>query len=400
MSTLRMQGCDLRDPDRPRQDVTLFPAEPGAVLFCPRSQNLHALNGAAALIWAGLVEGLQAEDVIGALTAAGAPEDEAGGWYADTIAMFRLNGLLAGTEPPPAPAVRVKGFGDGGLTYRFDNPAGRRWRLKLAGVRVDLEIGDSPLADVVAPLFAPLAAAADDGAPAATLRADKGEVKWLVLRDGRIAVEGESAGDIARELETGLMRMALESPDYLVAFRAALMLRHGRGLLLTGPQGSGKSMLAAGLMHRGWRFGGDELALFSPDEPALRAVAKSLRVNRSGWAMLEPMFPQLADAPVYGSADKPVRALLPVGEIVESAPVRHVVFCRYRPGARSRLEEISRADGLQGLFANCAAVSRRLEPGDIVSLLEWSRNVAFHRLTAADLPGSLDLLETIGRQGS
>jgi hypothetical protein len=384
------------DSQRPRADVVFFPLEPGAILFCPESQNLHGLNGTAALIWSGLAAGLGREDILAALADAGAPATEAVHWYADTIEMLRLSGLLEGTQAPPSPAVKVLAFGEGGVRRSLDETPRNRWRLVAAGITIDLEIPDSaPLAAIDRLLQRLLASDGDVSAPVACLTAGSAAGRWLVLRDGQLAEEASSASDAVREIETGVMRLVLEKASYLTAFRAALVAKEGHGLLLAGPSGSGKTMLAAGLMQRGWRFGGDELILSGAQPSALRGIAKSLRVNRSGWDALAPLFPELADAPVYGRVDRQVKPLIPVGEEAGSPPIRHVVICRYRPGGRSELRPLSRPDGLQALFANCAALSRPLTAADIEALVSWSGGLSFYRLTAADLGGSLNLLENL-----
>src|ERR1041385_5347188 len=120
-----MGSCAVGDSQyphdsKPRANVAFFPLEPGAVLFCPKSQNLHGLNGTAALIWSGLAEQLGRDDILNALVDAGAPAADALHWYADTIEMLRLGGLLEGTEAPPSPAVKVLAFGEAGLRLSLD----------------------------------------------------------------------------------------------------------------------------------------------------------------------------------------------------------------------------------------------------------------------------------------
>jgi hypothetical protein len=148
-------------------------------------------------------------------------------------------------------------------------------------------------------------------------------------------------------------------------------------------------------MHRGWRFGGDELVLCDTPPSDLRGIVKSLRIDRSGWSTLTPLFPQLADAPTYGRADKPLKPLAPTGEQLGDPAIQHVVICRYRAAAQNGLAPLSRPEGLQALFANCAALSRPLTTADVEALVAWSGSLSFHRLTAADLAGALDLLDAL-----
>lgn len=384
----------MDDSPRPRSEVAFFPLEAGAILFCPQSQNLHGLNGTAALIWSGLAEGLSREDILDALADAGAPKDEALNWYADTVEMLRLGGLLEGTEAPPSPAVKIQAFGEAGLRLPMGNARRHRRRLEAGGIAIDLEIADPALLQAVDCLFERLLVPEGAGRkPVATLTAGPADGRWRVLRDGMLADEASSADEALRDLETGVMRLVQEKASYLIAFRAALMARNGQGVLLAGPSGCGKTMLAAGLMHRGWRFGGDELVLSGTLPSALRGIAKSLRISRSGWATLAPLFSQLADAPVYGKTYKPVKPLAPAGEPLGDPAIGHVVIGRYRAGGKNELALLSRPDGLQALFANCAALSRPLTTADIEALVTWSSALSFHRLTAADLSGALDLLD-------
>src|SRR5262249_58718641 len=101
----------------------LLPLEPGAVLFCERSQNLYALNGAAALCWSGLAQGLGEADIVAALVAAGAPAAAAPAWYRDSLDMFRLRGLLAGTEPPTPVSLNARPVGAGRPPAGAPSPA-------------------------------------------------------------------------------------------------------------------------------------------------------------------------------------------------------------------------------------------------------------------------------------
>ena len=369
------------------------------MLFCELSQNLYALNGAATLVWCGLEDGLDDKEIVGAMISSGAPAAEAPGWYRQSLEMFALRGLLEGTRPPPTPAVETDAFEGSGITEPM--PVRARIHLRVFDSLIELELAEPESQAAIAAIFGRLLHNSQSREPDFVLGVGPVKGSWVVTRDGLVAARAHSLGELAGAIERGVMQLALRAADYLMEFRAALLSRADQGLLLAGPAGSGKTLIAAALMQGGWRFGSQEQVLFTPGEPKFRGAPKNLRLRPESWPQLTALYGELGHAETYASPEGPVRYLVPRGEIAEDAVVTHVVLPRQRPGGTKPIAELSRPEGLQALFSNCASVSRSLALGEVEALVDWSKTVSFHRLDFADPGEAVDRLErqfTICRQ--
>ncbi|MEM7342283.1 MAG: hypothetical protein AAF467_26825 [Actinomycetota bacterium] len=144
--------------------------------------------------------------------------------------------------------------------------------------------------------------------------------------------------------------------NYVNANRASTLMVHaavatsrGRCVVLPGWGEAGKSTLVAGLVRAGWRYGSDELAVFSLDgelEPYARPI--SIDVGAYG------LFPELLDKGYRTDAEQwHVRpdhvAPDPLGLLPEPT---HVLFPLYEPNAPTVVEPISPAHALHRLIGH------------------------------------------------
>jgi hypothetical protein len=141
--------------------------------------------------------------------------------------------------------------------------------------------------------------------------------------------------------------------DFLILHAAAASL-DGRGVLLPGPEESGKTTLVAGLTQAGFSYLTDEAALLDPDTSLLHPYPRALWMDGRSLALLG-----LADqgAPSDGGEESAFEHHVlpeelrhdPVGE---SSPVRYVIVPSYRPEVETALIPLRRGAALVHLLDN------------------------------------------------
>ena len=215
-------------------------------LFCERRQQLFELNPTADAIWRGETAGVPADYVAAAVDA----------W------------LDAGLVLPEAVAARAQWRPD------LELP------LQIGGLAATLAVhGADPGVEAV---FGQFRARPAPGALRLSLAAEAG--RWFLLRDGeplgRFAAERivPEVKAVLTEALTGTVR----GGAFLL--HAALLARDGRGLLLSGAPGAGKTTLTLALARRGFGYGGDDIVRVSA-AGELAGVPFCPAVKAGGWAL-------------------------------------------------------------------------------------------------------------------
>ena len=99
-------------------------------------------------------------------------------------------------------------------------------------------------------------------------------------------------------MATAVTRIALDADDERLHLHCAALSKIGRGALITGAIGTGKTTLAAKLLTRGWSYGSDECAAARFGSTTVDDVPKPLMIENGG--------------------DGPVRDLRPLGVVVDA----------------------------------------------------------------------------------
>lgn len=292
--------------------------------------------------------------------------------------------IFGGREPPPASprgrlSVHLEKESDredyGRLRISGDglsDPAG--FLLGFSSPTVPLRLLDSPEAGSVA------LALASDPDPVFLFRAQECLFR-KVPRWRRI---------VSHFLFLRMLRLRSDA----LFFHAASVEIAGRGALLIGPKGTGKSTLALALAARGHGFLGDETACYVPASGELLPFRRPVGIKPGpASAIVRDALARLRPAPdEEGLVRVPIESLLPVPPAV-AAPLTALVFLSGFGSTaelvptRAGRDELACLQPIASALTNVPATQRVFEMVRLVSSL------ACFRLVAADPDETARLLE-------
>jgi hypothetical protein len=115
---------------------------------------------------------------------------------------------------------------------------------------------------------------------------------------------------------------------YFVGLHAACVARQGRGILLCGESGRGKSTLAYACARAGWTFVSDDSHLAQPSENIVTGSSDLIRLREPACEL----FPELHGMPIATAPNGKQCIEVQPKLVSDSAPARHCVFLSRRPG--------------------------------------------------------------------
>jgi hypothetical protein len=360
---------------------------------------MHALDPASALCWLSLDAPDPQTEALAALhEAAGLTRQAANAWYAATIRQFADAALLEGMPSPPATApVTLPPPRPDFRSTPIEDAVTLHGRLADLSFALTVPRAMAPLATgLLSPTLSPAlsASGSDRAAPDAwKLSVHRVDGAFLLAGPDGVLAETQPGLDEAAALELLLVDLAARQTPHLAVLHAALLGRATTGLLIAGVSGAGKTTLSATLAAAGWRYGGDERVLLSPDASTVIPLPTAPCVKPGAVLTLRRCFPALDNAPDHQRYGRYVRYLkLPAAEQTPMT-VRTVVFPERKAGAAPTLHDIAPLDGLRRLMEQCLRVPLDFGAAQVQHLLDWHDGVTYLGLRYSEAATAVPLLE-------
>jgi hypothetical protein len=192
--------------------------------------------------------------------------------------------------------------------------------------------------------------------------------------------------------------LILISTSYATAIHAACVSQHGRGILLCGDSGAGKSSLAYACARAGWTYTSDDACYL------LRATGRPRVVGNSRQIRFRPsasdLFPELRGRDITPRAEGKPSIEVPIAELpglvtADEAPIDYIIFLNRQSSPAADLVPFSKIVAMRRFHQS-------LFPADEIQQL---RAAALERLSAAevyelryrDLEHAVDRLERLAR---
>ncbi len=253
--------------------------------------------------------------------------------------------------------------------------------LQLLGFVVKVCTTDPALARLISDLYAPMATAAVAGHTLSLAESRPGQ--FLVHLDGIRRVETRSPAVAFARLVWEANRQAIEHTLDRVLLHAAAAAVDGRGVVITGPMGAGKSTLVAALVRDGNAYLTDEVVAIEPGTWIVDPYPKPIALGGFGLTVppeLEPLRPALPPAMERYVGD---RWLVAPRAVAPRTKITAVIVPRYEPGVPASIERLRPADALVALAEhafNLAADGQRT----LDTLAGIAESAACFRLVSSD----------------
>ncbi len=198
--------------------------------------------------------------------------------------------------------------------------------------------------------------------------------------------------DIFLFLEWQICGLITRSDRYLLV-HAGLVAKGGKGVLLSGPSGAGKTTLVSSLVLRDFDYITDEMVVVDPTEAVIRPFPRTLTVEEEALSSSPGLLVRLRERslgqkrPFWGN-----RWFLDTRTGEGISQIKAVLFPAYEPTLPPAMQELSRSEGVFELTKNTFNLSRFQGKG-LDLLLAICRNTRFYRLRTANLEETVQLVE-------
>lgn len=296
-------------------------------------------------------------------------------WDAWKSSLLAPTALTTSVSPPSAPDPK------------FDASA-FSCVCHLDGRNVQVILYDPALVDEVAPRLEPLLTPACR--PDAIVQASASDGHYHVFTNGCWVATRDHPADARVALLQELAKTA-HGDKWSAVLHAAACGTQSTCVIFPAATHSGKTTLAAILMHCGFQLYADDSVALDRETLAISAMPFSLMIREGSWPLVSARFPEFENLPVYNRYGQNVRFLHPTGQL-DGAKARAcaIVFSRWEPDAQLSINTLNALETLVR-FKDSGFWLAHDRPS-IQNFLDWLAGLPAYEMTYSDVDEAVDAI--------
>lgn len=271
--------------------------------------------------------------------------------------------------------------------------------ISFAGSAVAIEYSGSRIATIVDFLYR-YVPADSDVPPHVTYRARPGvQPGALTLyRDDTLIYEGDSEAALAELLMGDSCHHLADRSRGGLLFHAAGLAWQGKGLMMPGGIGAGKTTLATWLVAQGLDYLTDELVFVPHGADTIQTFARPLNVKKASRVALQAALPFDLEAHATHILSTPRADLIPPTLLkpvqLSEPPLGLIIFPHYLPGGDLTLRPLSKAQAGLALM-ECLINARNLPGHGFSQVARLAQTAPAYKLSYANFDQIKDRIETL-----
>lgn len=225
----------------------------------------------------------------------------------------------------------------------------------------------------------------------------EGEGGYVILHDLVPRAYCRQLDQLTPLLKSLVTQIAINRYRFFLQIHAAVVSNGDACIVLPGAPGAGKTTLTIGLMHAGFEYFSDEVALLEEESLQLRPFTLGMGIKPGAVAVLAALCPQLRALDAHSREDgQSVRYLTPPRERCAAPdvtrPAAWLVFPRYAANVTTELKPIGKSEALRRLVDEFMVLPQLFDEVRVEKLVQWMRKVECFELPMSSLETAVDLL--------
>ena len=214
--------------------------------------------------------------------------------------------------------------------------------------------------------------------------------RYPIVSDSQTLDTGLTLADTAIKCLREINGLVARSQDWTIIFHASAVARDNAAILMPALGGSGKTTLAAYLMHRGFAYLNDDAVPLLARSTELLPIPVSLSIKEGSWPALAPCFPDLQSLRHFGPADRRMKYLPPGDTQVQLKPVpcRLLIIPEYDESQQElELVRLSEVDVFARIIQSGCIIEQPVQPAILEALVSWLDGMPCYRMVCSSLEG-------------